>query len=240
MMPIGLMRLTSRMGLMGLIGLIGLIGLWGCSSDDETAPEMPSLEVNGYVAGFEEANETNRANRANEAYGADRTTRAWVPPTGYSYSSELANKPISVFFTQNAVDPADGYDEEFFFKSSDKWRVSKEPMNAGTYYLYGYIPHIDYVTPKISHLVVDEVTKNYDKGAVLTLENLPTVTESDLCVIIGAKNGKDDYKANEDYTVTGLVPGTFEYEAQTATKESHGGNYVYLLFDHLYSAMGSK
>ena len=201
--------------------------LMGCSSDDETAPEMTSLEVNGYVSGFEEAN---------------GITRGWIPPSDYSIDEILADMPISVFFAREQKDGESDNDykenmeEEFFYKSSDKWRVSKKNLEATSYYLYGYIPHEDFVEPKIEHLT--GAGKTYADGAVLTLEQLNTVMGYDLCVIIGAKNGKDDYKADPtDYSVTGLKRGDFRYEARTTGTGGTGGNYVYLLFDHLYAAM---
>ena len=64
--------------------------LMGCSSDDETAPEMTSIEVNGYVSDFEEINGANKANRAyetNEAYGI---TRSWTPPGSRPPSGSLS------------------------------------------------------------------------------------------------------------------------------------------------------
>jgi hypothetical protein len=72
--------------------------------------------------------------------------------------------------------------------------------------------------------------KDYDEGAVLTLTDMPTVTPSDVCVIVGAKEGSSATNDN------GLALGQFKYEAQaTGTQGSH--NFVFLLFDHIYSAL---
>ena len=201
--------------------------LMGCSSDDETAPEMTSLEVSGYVSDFEEINGANKANRAyetNEAYGI---TRSWTPPTGYSIEEAMADKSISVFFTQITGEPVGGYEEEYFYKSSGKWRVSKKDLTNTTYYLYGYIPHEDYIEPSIRPLT----GKTYADGAVLTLSDLNTVMASDLSIIIGAKNGPN---ADND---GGLKRGDFRYDAKPTTGDGKGSNYVYLLFDHLYAAI---
>jgi hypothetical protein len=69
---------------------------------------------------------------------------------------------------------------------------------------------------------------------VLTLEKLNTVMASDLCVVIGAKNGPS---ADND---GGLTRGQFAYEAETTGSNSTGSNNVYLLFDHMYAAMRFK
>ena len=226
---------------MGLIGLIGLIGLMGCSSDDyeeATVTELGApVTVNGYVAGYEEPG--YRTNRAYETNGANGITRGWVPPTGFGFDAELADKSISVFFTQTSGEPAGGFEEDFFFKSSDKWRVSKTDLEAENYYLYGYVPHEKYVEAKVEVLPHEdgEPAHTFTDGAVLTLDQLNAVTSADICVIVGAKNGKDDYRPNADYTVTGLKMGDFTYAARTTGESGTGGNYVYLLFDHIYAAM---
>ena len=240
--PIGLI------GLMGLMGLISLMGLMGCSSEDEDTPvggRGVSVEVRGIVAEYNEANETNGTNRT---YGANRTnetnrvysTRAWTVPTGYSlYEGE---DPIAVYFTQNGKPAGVGVspDEEFFFKSNGSWRVSWKDLAAETYYLYGYMPHDNSVTTTISSTATPHDNSAYNDGAVLTLTNLSAITPNDYCVIIGATNGKDDYKDNADYSVTSLTRGNFAYAAQPAEavgETPKGSNYVYLLFDHLYAAL---
>ena len=213
------------MGLIGLMGLMGL-GLMGCSSSDEAATpvaEATTVELQSYVTGYEEAVRANGANEANRANEASR--RAWTQPTGYSLYSD-AESPISVFFTQGTTSG----DEEFFYKSSGHWRASKKPFEAGTYYLYGYVPHDLSITSAVS--VLEGEGKTYADGAVLTLTNVPTVSKADVCVVIAAKNGAS---ANEDYSTEGLKRGNFEYVAQATGGGGH--NYVYLLFDHLFSAL---
>lgn len=164
-------------------------------------------------------------------------TRAWLPPTGFELYDVGEGKSFSVFFTQDPDPaPAEPYEEEFFFRSSGKWRVSKTDLKNETYYLYGYAPR-DYSANVTATIAPDE-SGYYEEGAVLTLSNLPTATVDDVCVIIGAKNGKDYYSENADYTVPPLVAGDFEYEAQPTSEGSGGtGNYVYLLLDHLYASL---
>lgn len=214
-------QLHSR--ILELIGLICLMGLIGCSKDETTEPKSEKSTEVQLMSCVTEYDEANRTNRANEPNGV---TRGWLPPTNYSLYELDSEQSISVFFTQ----PANSGDERFFFTNSGKWRVSGEGLSAGTYNLYGYVPHDKSINTTVSML---DNSSSFADGAVLKLTNVPTVTPADLCVMIAAKNGKDDYNANADYSVTSLKPGDFQYVAPGGT----GGNYVYLLFDHLFSAL---
>ena len=244
----GRISLMSRMSLMGLMGLMGVLWLLAaCTSENvveaggetvsperperpEVRPSVPVEGVSGVVSEYREYE---------PGVFSPGATRAWIPPTDYDLYPD-AERSISVYFAQNPdPTPPKYYEEEYFFRSNGKWRVSKTDLEATSpYYLYGYVPYDFYanVTATIEKLSGDG--KTYADGAVLKLQNLPTATSDDWCGIIGAKNGKSDYKENEDYSVTGLVRGDFAYEAQPTTPGSGGtGNYVYLLLDHLYSAM---
>ena len=199
--------------------------LISCSSDDTAEPKTEKsteVQLMSYVAGFEEP---TRTNRASDGYG---TTRAWTPPSGYSPYQLDNDQSISVFFTQ-ASTPGE---ERFFFTSAGKWKVSGDELTAGTYYLYGYVPYDKSITSTVNKL---DGSLSFADGAVLTMTNVPTVSPADICVLVAAKNGKADYKADADYSVTGLQPGDFQYVAPEGS-----GNYIYLLFDHLFSALRVK
>lgn len=201
-----------------ILAFIGLVGLVGCTSDDTaepTAAEPATVQLMSYVSEYAEPNSVNGI------------TRSWTPPTGYQCLDELSDKSISVFFTEHPAN--DGMEEEFFFKRGDKWRVSKELSTGTTYYLYGYTPHHESIISRIAPIA----GKTYADGAVLTLNNLPTITTDDICVIVGAKNGKSDEDDN------GLTTGQFSYISKVAKDPGPGdyGNYIYLLFDHLYSCI---
>ena len=218
---------------MGLIGLIGLIGLMGCSSDDSEeqggAPQGTIIpEVASYVTWFEEADLTTRAREAQWPHEAG-ATRTWAIPTGYA-AYEGGKQPIGIAFTQNGQAPQMG---SFFF-SSGKWRTSFDNIEAKNYYLYGYIPHLSAIRYSITDYnggsTDEEKNANYSTGAIMTLENVPTVMTNDLCVVIGAKEGTDKE------TVTGLRSGSFEFAAQP-TSDVDPKNFIFLLFDHLYAAL---
>ena len=199
-------RLIVLMRPMRLIGLIGLMGLMGCSKDEEEQlSTVSSIEVMSYVAGFEENT---------------FATRSWVPPTPYVPYDE-ADKAIGIAFTENNTVPKKGY----FFTSSGKWRTNIDNIEAKTYYLYGYVPHFGGISMSITDR--GDANANYSEGAIVTLNDVPAVMPSDLCVVIGAKAGTGKE------TVEGLRRGDFAYKGSASAE----GNYVFLLFDHLYAAL---
>ena len=203
------------------------MGLVGCTSSEEVEPKAPvelekpqvTVVLQPYMSGYEDV----------------PTTRAWQPPTTpvvYSLVDGTEDNSIGVCFTQNGQTPKTGH----FFKSSGSWRSNVEITDAATYYLYGYAPHTTGMSCEISSSATPGDNSAYSEGAVLTIKNISAVTTNDVCVLVGAKNGKDDYKADPlDFSVTGLQPGQFAYDAQTTGPG--GGNYAFLLFDHLFSAL---
>ena len=236
----GPMRL---MRLMGLIGLIGLMSACSSDSDIELEPVVPSQgkiipQVACLVTPYEEdgatkANWANWANEANEAYGAyeaneaTKTTKAWSIPSGYS-AYDNGKKSIGIAFTRDGYVP----DMGTFFYVNEKWRTSVEDIEDATYYLYGYIPHLPAIRYSITDIDPETGGANdkYEDGAVMTLENIPSVMSNDLCVVIGAKDGTGKE------TVEGLRMGDFSFKA-VPTSNEEPRNFVFLLFDHLYAAL---
>ena len=185
------------------------------------APQQPTIEVMGYVSLFDE----------NVAQ-----TRAWLPPSGfllYDYDNS-----ICISFTKDGEEPKNGH---FFKGSGGKWRTNLEIESSEIstpFYLYGYVPNSQGIRYSITDKNGNVSTgSEYSEGAIITLQNVPTVMTSDLCVLVGARNGEADYSENEDYRVTGLQRGTFSYQAKAITGGSSAGNYIFLLFDHIYSSL---
>jgi hypothetical protein len=211
--------------------------LWACSSDDEMAEapvaerEMP-IELSASAVRYQEVEEP-AANR-----------RSWTPPSGYYLYSNLyedngshyvnfanvnlANKSIDAFFTQNNEEnPYHG--RLRYLSSTGKWRLSirrvdPDDVEAGDYYVYGFIPS-DAADDATIAMLSEETS--YTAGAKLTIKGLRTAGY-DACVIIGAKEGPD---ADHD---NGLVAGDFKINLKTGDSPK---NYLYLLFDHLCSAV---
>lgn len=193
--------------------------------------ERPSVLVDGVMS---------RVNMFKD-YEPNRITRAWTPPTSYVLYPD-PEKSISVFFAREKKleETTEAYnedmEEQFLYMSDGKWRVSKTNLEMMSYYLYGYVPYVyeDNVTATIEKLPGGG--KTYEDGAVLTIHNLPSASSNDVCVVVGAKNGKDYYRADADYEVPTLVRGDFEYIGKP-TEGDGTGNYVFLLFEHLYSSL---
>ena len=206
---------------MGLAGLIWL--MTGCSNEEEEPAlrqiEVPVGEVSSFATYFDEH---------------VAMTRTWTPPTGYG-AYEGGEQTIGIAFTQDNQEPIKGT----FFKASEKWQLKvlappekkEEDITSDDYYLYGYIPN----TASVNMIVTDRSGANtsFSSGAKMVLENVPTVMGKDLCVVVGVKNGTDKE------TVTGLRRGDFKFHAEQTSKESPK-NFVFLLFDHLYSALHIK
>ena len=196
-------------------------------------------EVASYVTWFDEVVSKNRTQEAN------KTNRAWAIPSGY-VAYEDGVQPIGIAFTKNGENPTIGTGTAespksmigTFFKSGDKWRTSVEDIQPNTnYQLYGYIP----ASPAIKYSITDYdgadgpngANGEYSKGAIMTLQNVPTVMPHDLCVVIGAKHGYDrEHDGNSDGT-NRLRMGDFSFTTSSKTT----GNFVFLLFDHLYAAL---
>ena len=236
--------------LIALMALISLIVLAGCSKDEAPAGTLNGTqsgeptgtamaEVASYVTWFDEVVSKNRTQEAN------KTNRAWAIPSGY-VAYEDGVQPIGIAFTKNGENPTIGTGTAespksmigTFFKSGDKWRTSVEDIQPNTnYQLYGYIP----ASPAIKYSITDYdgadgpngANGEYSKGAIMTLQNVPTVMPHDLCVVIGAKHGYDrEHDGNSDGT-NRLRMGDFSFTTSSKTT----GNFVFLLFDHLYAAL---
>ena len=226
------------MGHMGLIALISLMSFVSCSKSDDfdelqNAPGAVIGGVNCSSTYFEE-------NMSNTRSGGG-LTRAWETPSGFT-TYEGGYLPIAIAFTQDGVNPTaipNPEDPEhpksmlgYFFKVDENWRTTVDIDPAGSYYLYGFIPN----HPDINYSITDynggttneEKNAEYSKGAIMKLENVPTVMPNDLCVVIGAKHGTD--KEHD----SGLRVGDFGF---TASQGSDSQDYVFLLFDHLYASL---
>lgn len=204
--------------------------LAACSDDpDDQQKERVTIELKPYASSYIE----------HEGGALTRDGDSWTPPTPYvTYDNlnakfkdqkDLMHRSIEAFFTQDDKDPLEG---TFFYRNSDEtWRLSME-VNSGDYYLYGYIPKEDAENASIALL---PSSTNYSDGAVLTINGLNTVTASDVCVLIGAKEGKsksDDEKPDGER----LKPGSFKTNIQ-ATSDPDNKNDIFLLFDHLYASL---
>ena len=245
-MKYGERKITGRleqMAPLGLLVLVGLLGLWGCSDDsgDTASKGRVSLEARFYSTEYEEneADNMSRAGLTGQEGFLTRSEDPWSPPEPYvTYDAlngrfdnqkNLVQKSIDAFFTQDGQTPMEG---TFSYSPSDKgWHLNMD-LETTTYFLYGYIPKEDATSATILP------NDSYSNGAVLTINELNTVTPSDVCVIIGAQNGT---AKNDDTNAEGrLRAGHFAVSTTATSKESpaaEGSNFIFLLFDHLYSSL---
>jgi len=239
---------------MTLMTLLVLL-LAACSDDDEPMDRQSLvMEASASASAYDEVTETPA--------GARRATEAWTPPTSYYlYENSLVNGLFSNQrnLTDNTISLflAQGTDVKFdtkLRKSGDKWKLAVEEKDfekvPGTYQAYGFIPR-DAATGKViagktvySEIALLSTSTTYADGAVLHIYGLKAVTPADVSVIIGAKEGSDP-NHDGNYTDTNgdgkddagdtwvdrICPGKFDITI------NNGNNYLFLLFEHLYSAL---
>lgn len=221
-----------------------------------------AMDLSASAPDFVNAAEPEEMARETLRGTSEAITRSWTPPSGYFLYSEfnddhgntyqnfasndLTRKSINVFFTRATGDeptpvaPEDPtypryanypYHGRLSYKSStEKWQLSirkvkPELVLAGDYYVYGFTPSAAADDAVIERL--PEPDGDFKNGAKLTIKGLRTAGY-DACVIIGAKEGPDIDHDN------GLVAGDFKFDLKTGESVK---NYLYLLFDHLGSAL---
>ena len=221
-----------------------------------------AMDLSASAPDFVNAAEPEEMARETLRGTSEAITRSWTPPSGYLLYSEfnddhgntyqnfasndLTRKSINAFFTRATGDeptpvaPEDPtypryanypYHGRLSYKSStEKWQLSirkvkPELVLAGDYYVYGFTPSAAADDAVIERL--PEPDGDFKNGAKLTIKGLRTAGY-DACVIIGAKEGPD---ADHD---NGLTAGDFKFDLKTGESVK---NYLYLLFDHLSSAL---
>ena len=221
------LRPAGLSGTLCLAGLAVLMGLAACTADADSEPEQQrqTLEAVGYLPTFNEET-TGSAARSPQV-----ATRAGFPPDGYFNYADFygvsglfkdqfsnAEATISAFFTRGENSFIDGTNastpNQFSYnKIENKWIVSPAMALSGAYHIYGYVPHEVATSATLTG-------SNFLTGAVLTLNGIQSVTPCDLSVIVGAKEDED------------VVRGDFTFRSNM--------NKLYLLFDHLFTALKFK
>ena len=231
---------------------IWLMSLTACSDDSEPdAGKTMTLEVVPGAQRYVER-EPFAFTRDGES-GETPTTPSWTPPLTYITYSELNSlfthqvnsQTMGVFITKDEEfndednNPVN-FVQTIFTKGTDnKWRSHLKKIDPNTYFIYGYSPTISSVSASITANSV------FSNGAILTLNGLPSVTSNDVCVIVGAKAGSSE--TDDTGVVNGQSDGKRLTRGQFAvnlaevrprtTEEGAPSNFIFLLFDHLYSAM---
>jgi len=208
-----------------LLLLASVLLLNACSDDapSDQDKELVQLELKPYASSYIVESDS----------AVTRAGDTWEPPSTYvtydhinslfENQKNLMGKSIKVFFTQDNADPLE---RTFSYRngyngSEGSWQLMEVPTDH--YFLYGFIPKEDAASAIITP------NGSYSNGAVLTIEGLNTVTPSDVCVLIGAKDGPSSISDGPEGDR--LRPGYFETQIKAEN------NYIYLLFDHLYASL---
>lgn len=117
-------------------------------------------------------------------------------------------------------------------KPTNDWTSTAGVTEDYNYRIYGFMPHNAAETASVTPLPSD-TDNDYAEGAVVHLNNVPTLTPTDVCVVTGARL----CATGEDITTLSspLRRGSFSY-----TGQSEGNNKVFLLMQHLYSGLYFK
>jgi len=158
-------------------------------------------------------------------------------PTGYSAFAPTSDPgKIGIFMTQNHIqDPVVPYTYSditgsFTWVDNTTWNSSVKVINETgsdkNYYVYGFMPAGGTIKATMT-----SATGDFASGGVMTLTNVPPVSDVDVCVVTGVTPGLYD-SDNKFLDITNaavsISEGQYGFTASTS-------NSVYLLLDHIYS-----
>lgn len=229
--PIGLMRLIGKVGILFFILQASFL-ISSCSTDQteplpepepETDPGVP-VQVVSYVREYTDNEQQTKENRWMTRTDPEPV---WEAPDGY----ELLPNSVAIgsFFTSGSSKQA----RRIYYGSDSKWYMYKDMVEpAGSYQLYGYAPY-DAATPFNETVTGSDISGNntFADGAVITLKGLSTVMSEDLCVLVGARHGSNNYTPESP----GLKRGKFDCDIKAGG--SGNENHLFMLFDHLCAAL---
>lgn len=206
-----------------LISMAFVLLLTGCSSDSEQN-SRPMRDMN-LVLGAQ-----------NYTDATDATTRGSLPDNYVLYDNMTPRVPmdfamIRAFMTHDINIDFQG---DFTYRKVDDKYVwnSKVPLDEGTYYVYGFMPSSEVNKVHLVPLLNSgNSTTVYSNGAVMTITGLSAVTACDPCVIVGVKGAP----TNTEMPDLADRLGYYDFNADKTI--DGGGEYIYLLIDHLYAGL---
>ena len=148
-----------------------------------------------------------------------QSSRRRALPTGYSLYTLDETYKIGVFFAKD-----NEVTEGSFANTSGSWRSLLELTNEAVYEVYGFVPREAVGTATIAP------NGTYTDGCILTLTGMKPASATDVCIVTGVKQGDS---ADDDIENVGILPGAFSYTC----RDIDTGNYIFLLFDHLYASI---
>ena len=187
-----------------------LLTFISCTSEQVPPAEEQGapVQIMSYLAPYEDVESTGT--RAGE----------WTPPTGYY--EPIKHASIGAFFTYSTVEQRRIW--YYTTTTPNKWIIDKEAP-AGTQYLYGFSPNEAAGASSVAP------NSSYANGAILTLNNMGSVSGEDICILVGAKEGKSATEIADGKT---LRRGDFSC---TIYNGANMHNYLFMIFEHLYAAI---
>jgi hypothetical protein len=237
---------TNRLCLLVLFTLT--LGMAGCS-DDEEAPRHAPGQTMQLQVGFSNYVESPWSQtRAGLPTGFETYVpyESLYPQTQPQYASIAAN----LIDVTDANEPPKNNLGTFTYNLIKNWPSEIPVLENHQYYLYGLMPSDESVAlgstsssewnvaptvPGISYAPYSD--NNYSTGVEMTVNKLNAVTPADVCVIVGVKKGKAGTSIDD---AEDLLPGHFNYLGSAEDDETYGGNYAYVLLDHIYAGIHFK
>ena len=207
--------------------LLAVVLLLNACSDtdapgDQKEEERVQLELRPYVPSFLEVSPNQT-----RAFPGDYNFVSYANLyDNFKTQQSLVDATIHMLYTKanvNGVTPDPAYEEGTFYKSGDVWR-SLVKMDQDQLYLYGFIPD-DVANGGVNS--VSPLDGDYANGITFTIHKMNSITPADVCVTVAAGRG------SETSPDEGFGVGKFGFKAKTEPDK----NFVYLLFDHIYSSI---
>ena len=190
-----------------LLWAVLLLMVWGMSSCSDDSEPMDGDTLE-LLSYSREMEEVTRTATVPAGYQLYVTQHPEVVEEGHAICAYLTVAPQEASLRR-------------FVYETDHWHSNAIVKNGVDYYIYGYLPK-----GAIENTTIEPVESDYSSGAYLTLQGLETFSEKDVCVVVGVK-GAESVADN-----VSVIPGYYYYQGKGKDK-----NHVYLLFDHLYSAV---
>ena len=263
----GTMGTMGPMKTMVLLGLMGLVVACTSEPVVPEEPEMPEEEVEMPIGASISALPLGDGGVSHDGTRAWVPPTPYVLYDDLyagSHFTLMTNRTIDAFFAKETASgglPNPLHGKLRYSSSKNVWTfslpsssgVKPEDIPAGDYYAYGYIPRDAASDATLTTLDPFDPELTFADGAVITIQGLKSVG-NDACICIGAKDGfsKDyDGKYNNeeggdpaayddgtDSRYDRLKAGDFKFNLKTKVNpEDKVENYLYLLFDHLCSAV---